>query len=91
MTEFNADQNICKECNNDKRRFARLVKAQEETAWWEALQRENPKAAEKTIKSYSKEHKTHWRNHQFSVMQHKRRLKKLQGFAEAKKKWMWET
>ena len=91
MTEFNSDQNICKECNNDKRRFARLVKAQEETAWWEALQRENPKAAEKTLKSYSREHKKHGPKHKFSVMQHKRRLKKASGVRGSKqKKLMWE-
>ena len=90
LTEFNTDQNICKECNNDKRRFARLVKAQEETAWWEALQRENPKAAEKTLKSYSREHKKHGPKHKFSVMQHKRRLKTASGVRGSKEmKWMW--
>ena len=86
MTQFNADQNICKACNNDKRRFGRLVKSQEETEWWDALQRENPKAAEKTLKSYSKAHKKHGPKNKFSIMQHKRRLKKASGVRGSKKR-----
>ena len=48
------------------------------------MQRENPKAAEKTLKSYSKEHKNHWPKHKFSVMQHKRRLKTASGIRGSK-------
>ena len=90
MTEFNTDQNICKECNNDKRRFARLVKAQEETAWWEALQRESPKAAENTQELQQRAQEA-WTEVQVLCNAAQAAIEtSFRGSRKQTKTWMWE-
>ena len=55
------------------------------------MQRENFKAAQKTLKRYHQEFKKNGSKSKFSIVQHKRRLKKSSGLRGSKrKKWMWE-
>ena len=85
LNSFNADQSCCKECNNDRRRFGRLVQSQAEEQWWEALQRENYKASQKTLRNYHQTFKKNGSKSKFSIVQHKRRLKKASGVRRSKK------
>ena len=88
---FNADQSSCKGCFNGHRKFDRLVKAQGEEAWWDALQAQNPKEAERTLRAFMKFNATALPRQKFNILEHKRRLKKSSGHRTAgRKKWMWE-
>ena len=91
ISSFNEDQNVCKECYNARRKFKRLLVLQNEEEWFDQLQAENPKEAEKTMKTFAKHCKTHGPKVRFSLLEHKRRLLKKSGVrGSRRRKWMWE-
>ena len=90
-TEFSEDQNSCRKCTNDKRRWLRMCAVQGEDEWFRDLSGKQPKSAEGLLRKYSKHCEEGLPKSKFGVLEHKRRIiKKSAAFVARRNKWMWE-
>ena len=85
MCHFNQDQIICKSCFNETRKWKRLIEAQKEQDWWDALKANSPRDAQKTMDKIGKHCKENKAKDKFNILNHKRRLKKASGVRKARK------
>ena len=88
---FYNDQTVCKECCLAKKRWGRLCESQEQGEWWDGMKATNGKQADKSLRTFMKHLKEKPKD-KFSIMDHRRRLKKSSGVRGAhRKKWMWKN
>ena len=75
---------------NERRRFDRLARDQGQQDWWSQLAAQEPKEAEKALRSYSKHARASTSQPKFSIVEHRRHITQRHGVRSARKsKWMW--